>query len=97
MHRDQVIAEIRARRAAFEAEGVTHVHLFGSVLHGEAGPASDVDLLFDHALPRFSLTDYAHLKDVATTLLGRRVDFIARSELHPRLRDRVDTEALQVF
>ncbi|HET9069947.1 MAG TPA: nucleotidyltransferase domain-containing protein [Amaricoccus sp.] len=97
MNRDEVMADVRQHRAALEAEGVTHVYLFGSVLHGDARADSDVDLLFDHSIPRFSLLDYAHLKSVAADLLGREVDFIARASLHPRLKARVEAEALRIF
>lgn len=97
MRRDEIIADIRASRAALEAEGVTHVYLFGSVLHDAAGPQSDIDLLFEHRIPRFNLFDYAHLRQLAGNLLGHEVDFIARSALDPAIRDRVQAEAVRIF
>ena len=97
MNREEVIADVRRNRAALEAEGVTHVYLFGSVLHGEAGPESDVDLLFEHSLEDFGLIEYAHLKRIAGELLPFPVDFIERTCLDPKVSARVLPEALKIF
>jgi predicted nucleotidyltransferase len=97
MNREEVIADVRRRQPALEAEGVTHVYLFGSVLHGDAGPASDVDLLFEHKLEDFGLVEYARLKRIAGELLPYPVDFIERSCLDPRVGERVLPEALKIF
>lgn len=97
MTRDEVIATIRARQAALEAAGVRHVWLFGSVARDEAGPASDVDLFFDHDLPGFGLVDYARLKGLAADLLPFAVDFTHRASLHPAIRPRIEAEAVEVF
>ena len=88
---------MRALQPRLNAEGIARLYLFGSVLHDEAGPKSDVDLFFDHDLPKFGLFDYVHLKELANDLLGVRVDLIERSCLHPKIRARVEGQALRIF
>jgi predicted nucleotidyltransferase len=97
MDREEVVARLRALKPRLNAEGIEHLYLFGSVLHDEASLESDVDLFFDHSLPQFGLLDYVHLKNIANELMGRRVDLIERSCLHPKIRARVEAEALRVF
>ena len=97
MHRDEVIARLRALKPRLNAEGIARLYLFGSVLRDEAGPDSDVDLFFDHDLPNFGLFDYVGMKLLADELMGRKVDLIERSCLDPKLRARVEAEALRIF
>ncbi len=97
MNRNTIISEITLNQSKLQAVGVAHVYLFGSVLHGNAGESSDVDLLFDQNLPSFGLIEYARLKRLASELLPFPVDFVERSCLDPDVGKRVLPEALQVF
>jgi predicted nucleotidyltransferase len=97
MNREEAIAKLRALQPRLNAEGIARLYLFGSVLHDEAGPESDLDLFFGHDLPRFNILDYVHLKEVANALIGGKVDLIERSCLHPKLRARIEAEAVRVF
>jgi hypothetical protein len=97
MTRDQIIAELLRHRAALEAKGVAHLYLFGSVARGEAGPGSDVDLFFDLDGRRFTILDYAGLKNLANDLMPFEVDIISRGSLDRRIRHRIEAEAVQVF
>lgn len=47
LSRDQLIAELRRLRPAFEREGVTGMVLFGSRARGDHRPDSDVDLIVE--------------------------------------------------
>ena len=97
MSREEVIARLRAVRPRLNAEGIARLYLFGSVLFDEAGSESDVDLFFDHDLPKFGILEYVHLKDITNELMGWRVDLIERSCLHPKLRARIEAEAVCIF
>ena len=97
MNRDEVIAKLRAVQPRLNAEGVARLYLFGSVLYGEAGPGSDVDLFFESDNPRFNALDYVHVRDVANEILPWKVDLIERSCLHRGIRERVEAEAVRVF
>src|SRR6187402_1348402 len=69
MDKSAIISEIRAHRPLFEAQGITHVYLFGSVMRNEHGDHSDVDLFFDHAIPDFGAFAYVGLKQMAQDAL----------------------------
>ena len=73
--------------------GARNVRVFGSVARGDAGPASDVDILVEFE-PERSLLDHVALLQDLEDLLGRRVDLVAERTLHWYIRDRVTAEAV---
>jgi uncharacterized protein len=80
-HRAELLALARRR-------GVTGVRVFGSMSRGDGSENSDVDLLVTLAPGTSALALGGLLMD-AQELLGRRVDVITESSLHPALRDTV--------
>ncbi|MCE2660325.1 MAG: nucleotidyltransferase family protein [Rubrivivax sp.] len=80
-HRADLLALARRR-------GVTGVRVFGSMSRGDGGDNSDVDLLVTLAPGTSALALGGLLMD-AQELLGRRVDVVTESSLHPALRDSV--------
>lgn len=75
---------------------VCSLALFGSSARGQAGPASDVDLLVEFDRP----VGLLHLSATALRLeglLGRSVDLVLRRALRPELRGSVLAEAVDVF
>jgi predicted nucleotidyltransferase len=78
--------------ALAERYGAYNVRVFGSVARGEAGPASDVDLLVD-LRPEVGL-EYIALWQDLQDLLGRKVDLVTEQGLPPYLRPRVLKEAV---
>jgi predicted nucleotidyltransferase len=72
--------------------GVTDVRVFGAMARGDAGQASDVDLLVK-PLPGTSLLDLGGLLMDVQDLLGRRVDVVSERALAPQIRERVLREA----
>jgi hypothetical protein len=94
--------EMRARLAALEKplreRGITSLALFGSVVHGDARPDSDVDVLIDIApAARFSLVDLVSVKKFLEERLGREVDVVTRQGIDPAVSERVFREAETVF
>ncbi len=79
------------RQLVHEA-GMTNPRVFGSVLHGDDGEDSDLDLLVDPA-PKTSLMDMAGLQIDIEKLIGVRVDLRTPAELPPRFRSKVFAEA----
>jgi uncharacterized protein len=73
--------------------GARNVRIFGSVARAEAGRDSDVDVLVDLE-PRRSLFDLGGLLMELQDLLGCRVDVVTEQGLHPRIRERVLSEAV---
>ncbi len=70
---------------------VARAGIFGSVVRGEAGEASDVDIAVEFAGEK-SLLDLVGLQLELEEVCGRRVDVSTYASLHPRIRGRVLTE-----
>ncbi len=75
------------------AHGAKNIRLFGSVVRGEAGESSDIDILVEvgeNPSPWFPGGLVADLEE----LLGRRVHVVTVGALHSYIRDRVMQEAV---
>lgn len=87
---------IEAHRAEIltlaERHSVRNVRVFGSMARGDAGDASDIDLLVSLAPDKTGLALGALLMDVQR-LLDRRVEVLTEDSFHPEIRDRMMKEA----
>jgi len=97
--RDRVLRVLRQHEAELRAQGITRLRMFGSMARGDAGPASDVDLIADiDRNVSFSLLDLAGLQDFLQALLGRKVDVgTTAAKMRPRMRQRFEAEAIEVY
>jgi uncharacterized protein len=88
---------LRQRRKAIirAAEGrrARNVRVFGSVARGDDSVSSDVDLLVDLD-EGVGLLDLIGLERELTELLGVDVDVVPSDALKPRVRGRVESEAV---
>lgn len=88
--------ELRAKREAIlrlvDEHGASNVRVFGSVVRGESGPDSDIDLLVD-GLENTAWGGGGLLMDLQE-LLGQRVDLVSPGDLHRLIRDEVLKEAV---
>ena len=76
-----------------EKYGATNVRVFGSVVRGEDGTDSDIDLLI--ALERGrTLLDLVELEDELTALIGRKVDVVVEGGLSPHIGPNILREAV---
>jgi predicted nucleotidyltransferase len=75
-----------------DKHGARNVRVFGSVVRGEAGPASDVDFLVKMDRGR-GLLDLSALVVDLQDLLGRKVDVVSEDGLYWLLRRRILKEA----
>ena len=73
------VPEIKARF------GVRRIGLFGSTARGDAGPASDVDVLVDFEEPTFDR--YMDLKFFLEDVFGRPCDLVLADTLKKGVRD----------
>jgi predicted nucleotidyltransferase len=77
---------------------IRRLALFGSVLRDDFTPESDVDVLVefepDHRFTYFTL---ARVEDDLSALLGRKVDLHVPRMLHPFLRDKVLSQAEELY
>lgn len=71
---------------------VRQIAVFGSLVHGNLRPDSDIDFLVDFE-PDYSLRDHIRLTQGLAQQLGRRVEVVDRLALRPELRDGIIQEA----
>ena len=71
--------------------------LFGSVARGDAGPDSDVDLLYVRVPGNDLGMAYLDLQDDLERLFGRHVDLVAKDGLHRVIRDQVLADAQVLY
>ena len=74
---------------------VSGVRVFGSVLRGEDGPDSDLDLLVEPTA-QATLMDIGAIRFELKSLLGLEVDVLTPNGLPPKFRDQVLREAVPV-
>jgi hypothetical protein len=76
-----------------ERYGVRNIRVFGSFIHGDAGPDSDLDLLVEYVPGHggFAFVDFC---DAVEALLRRKVDVVTEKSLHPVIREKILGEAV---
>ena len=77
--------------------GIAELAVFGSVARGDAGPDSDVDLLYVRVPGNDLGMAYFDLQDDLERLFGREVDLVAKDGLHRVIRDQVLSDAQVVY
>ena len=77
---------------------IVRLSLFGSVLRKDFGPSSDIDVLaeFDPGA-KVTFFTLARIQDELSELLGRTVDLHLPRSLSPHLRDRVVSQARELY
>jgi predicted nucleotidyltransferase len=87
-HRLDVLAVVARYRSV-------NPRIFGSVLRGDDGEGSDLDILVD-PLPGTTLFDLGGLQMELEDLLGVHVDLLTPNDLPPKFRTQVLAEARPV-
>ncbi len=77
--------------------GGARLEVFGSFARAEADDDSDIDLLYELAPDARLGWEIDDLAAELEAALGRPVDLVAKRWLHPRLRDRVLTQAKLLY
>ena len=88
LHRDAVCVAVARHRAG-------NPRVFGSVVRGDDGEGSDLDLMVD-PLPGTTLFDLGGLQDELQELLGVSVDVLTLKDLPAKFRDAVVHESRPV-
>ena len=96
--KESVKATLRAHEPELRSSGIVHLHLHGSVVRGEAGPFSDVDLaaVFDRNKIRSPLAEIRLARELSV-LLGATVDLANETTLKADVRANFEREAEFVF
>jgi uncharacterized protein len=77
--------------------GIAELAVFGSVARGDAGPDSDVDILYLRIPGNDLGMAYFDLQDDLERLFGRHVDLVAKDGLHRVIRDQVLSDAQVLY
>lgn len=78
-----------------ERYGVVSLGVFGSYVHHEQHPESDLDLLISFGEPP-SLLKFIELENYLSDVLGIKVDLVMKDALRPRIGQRILSEAMPV-
>jgi uncharacterized protein len=90
----QILDTLEAHVFDLRRMGVERMGLFGSIVHGEADPASDIDILV--RLGQSSFRNFMQVKFYLEDLLGQPVDLVLEEALREKLRPTVLSEAVYV-
>jgi predicted nucleotidyltransferase len=98
MTSNQALAILRKHADELRARGIVHAALFGSVVRGDSGPNSNIDILIeiDPAL-KLDMFAYAGLKRCVSELFAGPVDVVSKDALKPHLRQPVAADAVYAF
>jgi uncharacterized protein len=96
--RERVLRILHEEAPRLHARGITSLSLFGSMARGEAGPASDIDLLIEtDPAARLGFFELFELKEELESRLRRTVQFAFGSEMRPWLRDWIEDDRIEIF
>ena len=98
MTKDLIIACLKAKIEALNAEGVAHLALFGSRARGDSSPDSDLDVLID-TIPgrRFSLLNLSGVGLMIEDAIGIPSQIVLRRSLDPAFATRIRDDLVEVF
>ncbi|MCF6126168.1 DNA polymerase III subunit beta [Mesorhizobium sp. M7A.F.Ca.CA.001.07.2.1] len=98
MSRNEVIKRLQRNADAIKGMGATSLYLFGSILRGDAGPDSDLDLFIDYdPARRFSLIDLVGIKQFLEEKMSAEIDITTRDSLNPMLKADIEQSAVRIF
>jgi predicted nucleotidyltransferase len=85
-------------REIFTRNNVQRVYLVGSFARGEETSDSDIDLVFEkpHGVI-FSLFNIGDIKSSLEIKLGREVDLVSSSAIHPKFRTNLERDKILVI
>lgn len=98
MEKEQILQKLQENRAALAPFHVRSLAVFGSVVRGEAGPESDIDILVEFEPgARVGLFTFARLQRFLQEMLGRKVDLATSNALHHAMKKEILEEAVHAF
>src|SRR2546423_13892376 len=95
--RKQAAEILAASESEIRALGVARLALFGSVLHGDARPDSDIDLLVQFSPGAKTFARFLALSELLEERLGCRVELVTTEALSPFIGPRILAEAQDVL
>jgi len=102
MHKDSILAQLRAHEAELKAAGIASLSIFGSVARGDATDRSDVDVVV-RLSPERCECGFAYfgqldaLTQRLQEILGCPVDIVSEPVRKERLRRAIERDAALAF
>lgn len=98
MEREAIVTALKNLRPRLNAEGVTHIALFGSRARGDHGAQSDIDLLLDvDPASRFSILNLVGVESIVAEAMGIPANAFMRRSLDENFRDSIKADLIEVF
>ena len=93
-----IISRLCKQRDSFINAKVKHLRLFGSVVRGEAGKGSDIDLMADFGGSE-DLSDFNEACKIAEKSIGKeyKIDFVSKHDLKDEILDAALNEGIEIF
>ena len=95
MSKEEILQLLKEQRGELHRMGVRSMALFGSAVHEELHPQSDIDLLVDLE-PPYTYDRYIRLKFFLEDMLQRPVDLVMVDTIKERIRPEIEKEAIYV-
>ena len=96
MDKEEVIRLIKENYEEIKRFGVKRIGIFGSVVRGEAGKDSDVDVVVEFEDGKKTFENFINLALFLEELLGRKVDLLTSESVSPYIRPYIEEEVVFV-
>lgn len=96
MDKEEVIRRIRENYEEIRKFGVKRIGIFGSVVRGEAGEDSDIDILVEFEDGKKTFENFINLALFLKKLLGREIDLLTPKSVSPYIRPYIEKEVVFV-
>lgn len=95
--KDDVLDCLREQESRLRSLGVKRLGLFGSFVHDQQIPTSDVDVLLEFEPGRKSFDNFMRIAFLLEEVLQRRVDLVTTEALSPHFGPRILNEVEDVL
>ncbi|MGQ9825874.1 MAG: nucleotidyltransferase family protein [Desulfotomaculales bacterium] len=89
-------AKINALHRFCERAGIVFLGVFGSTVHGEERPDSDVDVLIRLVNPK-SLLELVAMEEELSKIFNKKVDLLTEAAISPYLRESISRETVVLY
>ena len=98
MNKDVLIRRLASLKPELNAEGVSHLALFGSRARGDHSSQSDIDLLLEvEPASRFSILNLVGVEQIVEREMGMTANVFMRRSLDREFKASIENDLIEVF
>ena len=98
MNKDLLIRRLVSLKPELNAEGVSHLALFGSRARGDHSSQSDIDLLLEvEPASRFSILNLVGVEQIVEREMGMTANAFMRRSLDREFKASIEDDVIEVF